>query len=342
MDYVPPLAVTVIGSWARPAWYTLYCDDVARRPEAYGDDDREEALRDAIRLAIDDQAKAGAAFVTDGEMRRVDPYGTFYDRLSGLERVAPVRRLGPPMLDQHPKYLCVAPVTAPQGLGIVDEFKRLNELTKLPTKITVPGPLSLAHRLVGGKVYRDHDAMVEALAPIVNREVRALADADAQVVQIDEWALSLRPESTDSFVRLFERVTAGARTFTSLHLCFGNDRGRPFGPRSYKSLIPKLSGVAVKQLALEFANREMAEVELLAEIKAPMNVAVGLVDVKNSWVEPPELVADRIRTVLKYIEPTRVQVSSDCGFAQTARSVACDKLANLAAGAAIVRKERGL
>src|SRR5262249_27374257 len=161
--------------------------------------------------------------------------------------------------------------------------------------------------------------------PIVNREIRSLADAEAQVVQIDEWGLATRPESIDSFVRLIERTTAGARTYVSLHLCFGNDRGRPFGPRSYKSLIPKLARVAVKQLALEFANREMAEVELLAEIKPPMSVAVGLVDVKNSWVEPPELVAERLRTVLKYIEPTRVQVSADCGFAHTARSIACAK-----------------
>jgi 5-methyltetrahydropteroyltriglutamate--homocysteine methyltransferase len=342
MDYVPPLAVTVIGSWARPAWYSLYCEDVARHPEIYGDDDREETLRDAVRLAIDDQVRAGATIITDGEMRRGEQFGTVYDRLTGLERQIPTRRLGPPTLDQHARYLCTAPITAPQGLGILDEYKRLSELTKAPTKITVPGPLSLASRLLGGKVYRDQDAIVEALVPIVNRELRALAEADAQVVQVDEWALATRPESVDSFVRLIERTTAGARTFVSLHLCFGNDRGRPFGPRSYRPLIPKLDGVAVKQLALEFANREMAEVELLADIKAPMNVAVGLVDVKNSWVESPELVADRLRTVLKYIEPTRVQVSPDCGFAHTARSVACAKLANLAAGAAIVRKERGL
>jgi 5-methyltetrahydropteroyltriglutamate--homocysteine methyltransferase len=342
MEYLPPLAVTVIGSWARPIWYSQFCEDVARRPEAYGADDREEIVVDAIRLAIDDQTRAGAAVVTDGEIRRTEAYGDFYSRLTGLERIEPPRRHGPPSPDQHLRYACTAPLTAPQGLGLVEEFKRTSELTRAPIKVSVPGPLSLAERIVGGKVYRDRDAIAEALLPIVNRELRALADAEVMSIQLDEWAFASRPENIDAFLRLVQRTTAGVRTHLTMHLCFGNDRGRPLGPRSYRALLPELSKATVKQLALEFANREMADVELLAEIKPPMTVAVGLVDVKNSWVEPPEFVADRLRTVLKYIEPDRVQVAPDCGFAQTPRAIARAKLTNLAAGAAIVRKERGL
>jgi 5-methyltetrahydropteroyltriglutamate--homocysteine methyltransferase len=90
---------------------------------------------------------------------------------------------------------------------------------------------------------------------------------------------------------------------------------------------------------LEFASREMAEIELAREIPAPMGLAVGLIDVKNTWVEPPELVAERLRMVLKYIEPERVSVTPDCGFSQTARLLACRKLANMVAGVKIVRRE---
>ena len=50
----------------------------------------------------------------------------------------------------------------------------------------------------------------------------------------------------------------------------------------------------MNQLALEFASRELAEIELLAQLPDTMDVAVGLIDVKNTWVEPPELVAERI------------------------------------------------
>jgi 5-methyltetrahydropteroyltriglutamate--homocysteine methyltransferase len=73
-----------------------------------------------------------------------------------------------------------------------------------------------------------------------------------------------------------------------------------------------------------------------------MGLAVGLVDVKNTWVEPPDLVADRLRLVLRHIEPEWVQITPDCGFSQTARHVARRKQAALAAGAKIVRQERGI
>ena len=83
----------------------------------------------------------------------------------------------------------------------------------------------------------------------------------------------------------------------------------------------------------------MAEIELAREIKPPLELAVGLVDVKNTWIEPPELVGERLRVVLKYIEPERVHVTPDCGFSQTARYVAVRKLAGMVEGVRMVREE---
>jgi 5-methyltetrahydropteroyltriglutamate--homocysteine methyltransferase len=125
----------------------------------------------------------------------------------------------------------------------------------------------------------------------------------------------------------------------SMHMCFGNYRGRAVGQRSYRLLFPQLAKAAVGQLALEFASREMAEIELAREIKPPLELAVGLVDVKNTWIEPAELVAERLRLVLQYIEPERVHVTPDCGFSQTARFIACRKLANMVQGVQLVRRE---
>ena len=132
---------------------------------------------------------------------------------------------------------------------------------------------------------------------------------------------------------------AGVTAKTSLHLCFGNYRARAVGWRSYAPLFPHLGRAAVSQLALEFASREMAEVELLAQVPAPLEVAVGLVDVKNTWVEPPELVAARLRQAMKYVEPERLHVTPDCGFSQTARFIAQRKLANMVEGVKLVRRE---
>ena len=113
------------------------------------------------------------------------------------------------------------------------------------------------------------------------------------------------------------------------------------GHRTYRPLFPQIGRAAVNQLALEFASRELAEIELLDGLPESMDVAVGLVDVKNTWVEPAALVAERIRSVLKFVPAERLSVTPDCGFSQTARHIAVAKSRAPAEGAGLVRKEIG-
>lgn len=335
------LLTSVIGSWSFPGWYAKFCEDVAAHPELFGSEDRAEAVRDAARLAIDDQLQAGADIISDGEMGRVDFNLGFYQHLKGIQALAKDRLWGPPAHDQRDKYRCVEPLAAPNGLGCVAEFLSLRELTKARIKMPVPGPFTLAGCLLGGEVYRDRLAITEALIPIVNQELKSLAAQGADFIQLDEPSFACHPAQPERFLELIERTVAGVGAKISLHMCFGNFRGRAVGLRSYRPLFPHLTRAKVQQLALEFASREMAEIDLAKQIPASVELAVGLVDVKNTWVEPPELVAERLRRTLKFIEPERVQVTPDCGFSQTARFIACKKLANMVAGVRMVRGELG-
>src|SRR5262249_22501828 len=165
------LVATVIGSWAFPGWYAKFCDDVARQPERFGPDDREEALRDAVRLAVDDQVRAGADIITDGEMQRVDFNLGFYDYLTGIEPLPQRRQWGPPAHDQRSRYFCKAPLAAPHGLGLVAEYRRLRTITDAPVKVPVPGPYTLAGCIEGGGVYPNRQAVARAPLPIVHREM---------------------------------------------------------------------------------------------------------------------------------------------------------------------------
>src|SRR5438876_2887730 len=339
MSALPLLPATVIGSWAFPGWYAKFCEDAAAHPDCFGADDRDEAVEDAVRLAVDDQLRAGADIITDGEMQRVDFNLGFYDRLTGIEVLPPARRWGPPAHDQRSKYVCVSPLAAPSGLGLVKEYQRLRDITPAPVKVPIPGPYTLAGCLEGGAVYRDRDEIAAALLPIVNHEMKELVRLGVDFLQLDEPSFACHPDRPEQFLDLIARTTAGIGAKISLHMCFGNYRGRAVGQRSYRPLFPHLARAAVGQLALEFASREMAEIDLAREIKPPMELAVGLVDVKNTWVEPAGLVAERLRQVLRYIEPARVHVTPDCGFSQTARFVACRKLAGMVQGINLVRKE---
>jgi 5-methyltetrahydropteroyltriglutamate--homocysteine methyltransferase len=181
--------------------------------------------------------------------------------------------------------------------------------------------------------------VTSALIPIVNAELRSLVAAGVDFIQLDEPSFACHPKDPESFLDVISRTVDGVNTYISMHMCFGNYRARAVGHRSYQPLFPHLGRARVNQLALEFASRELAEVELLAQLPKTMDVAVGLIDVKNTWVEPPELVAERLRTVLKHVDAARVSVTPDCGFSQTARHVAAAKAQAMVEGVKLVRRE---
>jgi 5-methyltetrahydropteroyltriglutamate--homocysteine methyltransferase len=141
----------------------------------------------------------------------------------------------------------------------------------------------------------------------------------------------------DLFNRTVEPVVGRARLST--HLCFGNYKGRAVAPRSYGPLFPAFLGVAVDEIHLEMASRELAEAELVGTIAETKDVAVGVIDVKSYYVETPEDVAARVRRFAALAPPERLAFSTDCGLSQTARWAARQKLANLVAGVRLVRDE---
>jgi 5-methyltetrahydropteroyltriglutamate--homocysteine methyltransferase len=336
------IPATVIGSWPFPGWYEEFVRSATAessgQSERYGAFDKEEAVNDAVRLAVADQLEAGLDIITDGEMRRVDFNLGFYDHIHGLEPLPQARRLGPPAHDQRSRYVAIRPIGAPEGLGTAAEFRRLRAITNAPAKMPVPGPFTLAGCIQGGEVYDDRRAVTEALIPIVNSELKALVSAGVDFIQIDEPSFACHPADADYFLDVVARTVEGVSCYLSMHMCFGNYRARAVGWRSYRPLFPQIGRARVDQLAFEFASREMAEVELLRELPTSMDVAVGLVDVKNTWIEPPGLIAERLRTVLKHVDAARVSVTPDCGFSQTARHIARAKSRAMVESVALVRR----
>jgi 5-methyltetrahydropteroyltriglutamate--homocysteine methyltransferase len=90
------------------------------------------------------------------------------------------------------------------------------------------------------------------------------------------------------------------------------------------------------------ASREFAELEIIAAIATRHDVAVGVVDVKSSYIETPADVASRVEACLAHAPAGRLAFAPDCGLSQTARWAAKQKLSNLVAGVTSVRQARGL
>lgn len=104
-------------------------------------------------------------------------------------------------------------------------------------------------------------------------------------------------------------------------------------------MLPDFLDLTVDEIHIEMANREFAEIELLAPFAEKMDVAVGVVDVKNYYIETPEDVKERITRCLKFVPAEKLSVAPDCGLSQTARWASRLKLANMVKGALMARNE---
>jgi 5-methyltetrahydropteroyltriglutamate--homocysteine methyltransferase len=123
----------------------------------------------------------------------------------------------------------------------------------------------------------------------------------------------------------------------AVHLCFGNYMGRPLAKRTYRPVLESMLAFRADELVLEYANREMTELDLLAEIAPHRDLAIGVIDVKNYYLETAEDVAERIDKVLAAGVPAeRLTLVPDCGFSQTARWAARAKLHALVDGTRLV------
>ncbi len=341
------LLTGVVGSHARPSWFVAGLD-AAERGE-FGPVDLAEMLDDAVDVAIRDQEEAGVEVVSDGEMRRAGFFtAEFYRHVTGVRPLPPPRRLGPGGHDQQHRLEVSAPIAAPDGLGVVAEYRYAAARATRPVKVTLPGPYTLSGRLLvgAGEVYRDRIAAAEAFVPLLQAELRALVAAGASIIQVDEPSPAIHPDAGADFADLLNAAIEPAvgRVRLGAHLCFGNYLGRPLARRSYRPILSAMLGFRVDELVLEFANRELAEIEIAAEVAAAgRDVAVGVIDVKNSYVETADDVAERIDRVLATgAPPDRLTLVPDCGFSQTARGLAVPKLRAMVAGRDLVLGRRGL
>ena len=336
-----PIRTTVIGSYPFPGWLEF----AVRNLHEFGNADKEEMIEDAVIAAIHDQASAGLDVITDGEQTRLDFNLSFYGFIKGIkENTDELRKWGPAAHDQRGKHTIVDTLTAPEGLGAVKEFKRLERLAPAgPTlKASVPGPYTLSGRMLPNERYKDRYAIAEALLPFVKKELEDLVAAGCREIAVDEPSMSCYAyrEDTKRFVSIFNRTVSSVfgKCRLSTHLCFGNFKGRPVGFRSIAPMLPDFLDLKVDEVHVEMANREFSEVELIKVFAERMDVAVGIIDVKNYYIETVEDVVHRINQCLKYVAPTKLAVAPDCGLSQTARWASRQKLVNMVKGARKVRE----
>ncbi len=340
-----PVKTTVVGSWPFPGWLEFASSNLHQLGKA----DVQEMIEDAVKCAIHDQVAAGLDVITDGEQTRLDFNLSFYGFIKGIEpNHEETRKFGPPAHDQRGKHTIVAPLTAPKGLGAVEEYERLKRLAPPGKilKVSVPGPYTLSGRLLPGEHYKDRWDITEALIPIVASELEKLVAAGAAEICIDEPSMSCYAykEDTRRFVDIFNRTVGriAGKTRIATHLCFGNFKGRSVGKKTIAPMLPDFLDMNVDEIHTEMTVLNFAEVHLLERFAEKMDVAVGVIDVKSYYIETVEDVMERISRCLKYVPAEKLAVAPDCGMSQTARWATRQKLGAMCEAAEKTRKQLGL
>jgi 5-methyltetrahydropteroyltriglutamate--homocysteine methyltransferase len=324
-----------------------------------------EAYADATATSIRDQEDAGLDIVTDGQMY-FDDYvggiGSFcwylYERIGGFD----------PAKEEHPSAVGVTEQSKEVALlsdwgGVInngpvsrgpirlaDLYRVASRYATRPLKVSVgAGPVNLAWH-VYFQHYQDARELSYALAPIFNQEMKDLVAAGATFLQYEDlgaW-LPLFTGNDDDFrwiVDVVNQCLDGVDAKVAWHFCYGNAWGNRLAglfPKGYEAVLPHLYETNVDQFVLDFANREMSDVDALRSLPADKEVGIGVVDVRTTMVETPEEIATRIRRVLDVVPAERVYLTTDCGLRNLPRIVAQMKLRALAQAAATVRQELGV
>jgi 5-methyltetrahydropteroyltriglutamate--homocysteine methyltransferase len=336
-----PIKTTVVGSWPFPGWLEFASQNL----QQFGPADVSELIEDAVRNAIADQVAAGLDVISDGEQTRLDFNLSFYGFIKGiLPNHEETRKYGPPAHDQRGKHTIIEQLTAPMGLGVVEEYQRLKRLAPEGKilKASIPGPYTLSGRLLPGEIYKDRWEVTEALLPLVEKELEALVEIGAAEICIDEPSMSCYAykEDTKRFVDVFNRTVKNivGKTRIGTHLCFGNYKGRSVGKKTIAPVLPDFLDLTVDELHSEMTILNFAEIHLLEQFAEKMDVAVGVIDVKSYYIETVEDVKERIAKCLQYIPAAKLAIASDCGMSQTARWATKQKIANMCLAAKAMRE----
>ncbi len=311
-------------------------------------------------MAVKLLEKAGLDVVYDGEQHRVEMYEYPIKRIEGFTFYGHVRSF-------DNKYYRKAALTGPMKLKYpyhVEEFERINSFATKPVKIPLTGAYTLVDWSFDEYYMKDIEIgtrrglekrrearrqfIMDMAREVIYPNLKALYDAGARILQIDEPAATTKPAEVPDFVKgTVESVRdLKDKVFFAMHICFSD----------YSVLFPHIEGLQgiIHEMHFEYANRDSRETgrtekervgyEILRELaRYDFIVGLGVIDVHTDFIEPPELVRDRILYALDIVkDPERLYVAPDCGLRTRTWDVAFQKLRNMVEGRNMALKEIGL
>ena len=318
MPELPLFPASVVGSLPRP--------DAVRA--LLGHDDSQAQLDAAIRDAVALQENAGIDILTDGEWRRASYIGVIAQLAHGFE-------LATNLADGRP-WTIVVDKLAPRNPGfIAAEVRYLKRITDRQIKATLPAPVLLGERMWdAGKssaAYSTPESFVADCVPILRREVELLREEGVAVVQIDDPHLCLfvDPEvrakydnadhAADFSVDILNQVVEGFDDIKlAVHLCRragARARGEATHAGGYTPILGQLNRLKVNHLTMEFTTPAAGDMAVFKDLREDLEIGLGCVSCDPGQIDSAGEIVARVETALQYLDPTRITLNPDCGFA---------------------------
>jgi len=319
------LWTTTVGSFPKPPALEKARNQYARGElslEKLREMEREETVR-----CIRRQEAIGLDILVDGELYRGDMTTYFAELMPGFAISNPVRSYGN---RYYRKPIAVGPIRRKEPLT-VEWWKFAQSQTSKPIKGMLTGPYTMMDWSFN-EYYPSREAMAMDLAEAIREEALALQDAGAKFIQIDEPAVSVRPEELPLAVRALGRAVEGLTAKTITHVCYGD----------FDVIYPALLDLPVDMIDLEMANSRYDLLERFRTQPFTKEIGYGVLDVHSHRVETKDEVKEGIRRGLEVLRPEQIYVDPDCGLKTRTVDEAFAKLEVMVAAVREVREEQGI
>ena len=316
---------TSVGSFPKPDYVTKARFQFSK--DQISKSELEELEKKATREWIEFQEQIGIDILVDGEMYRGDMVTYFAENFKGFEISGLVRSYGN---RYYRKPVAVGEIERANPVT-VEWFKFAQSLTKKPVKGMLTGPYTIMDWSFD-EFYPSRRDFCLRLAEVVHEEAVDLERAGAEYIQIDEPAVSVRPEELDLAIEAMGIVTKGLKAKTLTHICYGD----------FEAIYPKMLEIPVDQIDLELSNSRFNMLGLFKKSVFTKEIGLGVVDVHSHRIETKEQVKARIKKALEVIPKEKIYVDPDCGLKTRSVEEAKDKLRVVVEAVKELRQEMGV
>ncbi len=296
---------TTAGYFPRPDYLIETLKEVQGYQKQDMGPEAEEKVEDVFREGREDvieiQESAGIDLVTEGQLSWDDIIAFPTTRIDGVEMGGIVRFYDNNRFYREPK---VVDNLSHSGEITVGQYEEAAEIASNDVKPVVAGAYSLA-RLSKNEYYDSDDEYRGAFADVVNEELKALEDAGAETIQLDEPSLTgVNDEGVDvdEGIETIERSLKGIDADVVVTTYFGEIT------EAYPRLLDIADGVGIDLVAGE------ENINAVEEYGADGALAVGCMNARNTRLEPVDELVGTVDTVLEHAEPETTYVSPSCGL----------------------------